>query len=59
MHMAAVSDFILWDTAVRESAGECTRKRGGKSPSFPTPQKDVKSQTGGVKASEGGLGDVR
>lgn len=34
------------------------RKTGGKSPSFPTPRKDEKSQTGGVKASEGGLGHV-
>lgn len=58
VHVAEVSDFILQGTAVLESPGECMRKTGGKSPSFPTPRKDEKSQTGGVKASEGGLGDV-
>lgn len=58
VHVAEVSDFILQGTAVLESPGECMRKTGGKSPSFPTPRKDEKSQTGGVKASEGELGDV-
>lgn len=58
VHVAEVSDFILQGTAVLESPGECVRKTGGKPPSFPTPRKDEKSQTGGVKASEGGLGHV-